>query len=156
MNLKPSKPINRRLAIVLALAGMWLASIVGVFCLIHFNDWFFLGLHGHDTTTIKEIGAFYVAYTGALLPAAYLPAMIIGLSDFRHPLRTTFWTVFAYHLIFSVIRVFRWPWRHTQDLDQWVPITAYLLSVLVLIGVSVFFAWCIMTFDRVRDRYFAH
>jgi hypothetical protein len=156
MNLKSSKPINRRLAIVLALASLWLASIVGVFCLIHFNDWFFLGLHGHDTTTIKEIGAYYLALTGAQLTAAFLAGAIIGSSDFKRPFRTTFWIVFVYHLVLSVIRAFHWPWISVQDLDQRVPIIAYTLSILLLIGFSVFSAWYMAAGRRVLGRYFAY
>ena len=150
-----SNPLNRRLAVFLALASKYLLSCIGVYYLIHYNDWsFFPGFHGHDATTIIQIGAFYLAYTGAQLPAAAFAGMFIASSDFRHPARTTFWTVAAYHLVGAVISAVRWPWISAHDLDQSVPIIASLISILILIGFSVFVTWFMPVFHRFNQRYF--
>jgi hypothetical protein len=85
-----SKPMNRKFAIPLALAVMWLLACIGILIFIHSDDWLFLGLHGHDANTIEQIGLFFMAWTAAQFPAASLAGMIIGSSDFIHPLRTTF------------------------------------------------------------------
>jgi hypothetical protein len=150
-----SNPLNRRLAVFLALASKYLLSCIGVYWLIHTNDWsFFPGFHGHDATTIMQIGAFYLAFTGAQLPAAAFASMFISLSDFRHPLRATFWTVAAYHLVGAVVSAVRWPWKSAPDLDQSVPIIASLISILIVIGFSVFITWFMPEFHRFNQRYF--
>jgi len=154
--MQASKPLNRRFAIALALVGMWLLSCIGVVVFIHSDDWLFFGLHGHDATTIEQIGAFFLAWTAAQLPAASFAGMIIGSSDFTHPLRTAFWTVSIYYLVISAIRVFHWPWRSLHNLDQSIPVLAYLISILVLIGFSVFVAWFMPVLHKVFQKYFAH
>ena len=154
--MQASKPLNRKFAIALALAGMWLLACIGVFVFIRSDDWWFSGLHGYDATTIEQIGGFFLAWTAAQFPAACIAGMIIGSSDFRHPLRTTFWTVTAYHMLLSAIRAVHWPWKSLHNLDQSVPILAYLVSILLLIGVSVFIAWFMPSFHRVFQRYFTH
>ncbi|HEX5397917.1 MAG TPA: hypothetical protein VFY06_02590, partial [Verrucomicrobiae bacterium] len=103
-----------------------------------------------------QIGAFYLAFTGAQLPAAAFAGMFIASSDFRRPLRATFWTVTAYHLVFAVISALRWPWKSAHDLDQSVPIFASLTSILILIGFSVFVAWFMPVFHKFNQNYFTH
>ena len=150
-----SNPLNRRLAILLALASKYLLSCIGVYWLIHYNYWWFFPVfHSHDATTVKQIGAFYLAFTGAQLPAAAVAGIFIASSDFRHPLRTTFWTVAAYHLLGAVISAVRWPWKSAHDLDQSVPINASLISILILIGFSVFITWFMPLFHKFNQRYF--
>ncbi|HEY2081588.1 MAG TPA: hypothetical protein VGI88_02300 [Verrucomicrobiae bacterium] len=135
---------------------MWLLACIGVLVFIHSSDWWFFGLRGHDANTIKQIGAFFVAWTAAQLPAAYFAGWAIRSSDFRHPLRTTFLTTAAYYLVFTVIRAFRWPWRSVHDLDQSVPVVAYLISIFSLILFSVFVAWFVPRYHRVFQKHFAH
>jgi hypothetical protein len=154
--MKTSKPLNRKLAIALALAGMWLLACIGVFVLTHSDDWWFIGVHGYDATTIEQIGGFFLVWTAVQFPAASFAGMIIGSSDFSHPLRTTFWTVAAYHLLLSGIRALHWSWTAFHDLNQSIPVLAYLVSILLLIGVSVFIAWFMPRFHKVFQRYFAH
>jgi hypothetical protein len=154
--MQASKPLNREFAIALALAGMWLLSCVGNFAWIHPDDWWFVPLRGYDATTILQIGGFYVALTGAHLPAASVAGMIMSASDFPRPLRTTFWTMASYHLFFSAIAAVHWPWAALHDLDQSIPILAYLLSTLLLIGVSMFFAWFMRRWHKIFQRYCAH
>jgi hypothetical protein len=151
-----SKPLNRKYAIALALVGMWLLSCIAVFVLVHSYDWEFFDLHGHDATTVEQIGAFYLAWTGAQLTAAGFAGMIIGSSDFAHPMRITFWTTAAYFLAFSSIRALHWPWQSLHNLDQVVPILAYLISMLSLIGFSVFAAWFMPKFYIYFQKHFAH
>ena len=147
------KPPSRRLAIVLALVGMWLLACIGILFEIYSGDWLFLGLHGHDANTIKQIGLFFMAWTAAQFPAAYFAGVIIGLSDFSHPLRTTFWTMAGYQLFFSVIRAVQWPWMRVPDLDQSIPVLAHLISAFLLIGVSVFSTWSTPKCLRVIQRH---
>jgi hypothetical protein len=80
--------------------------------------------------------------------------MIIASSNFRHPLYTTFWTGACYHLIFSAIRADYWPWAVVHNLDQSLPVLAYLVSTLLLIGTSVFFAWFMPHWYKLFQRYF--
>jgi hypothetical protein len=154
--MQASKPLNRKLAIILALATMWLFACIGVFIFIHSESMSFVGLHGYDAVTIGQVGGFYLAWIGVQFPAASFAGMIIDSSDFSHPLRTTFWTMAGYHFFFSAIRAVHWPWIAFHNLDQSIPILACLLSTLVLIGVSVFFAWFKPRFHKVCQRYFAH
>jgi hypothetical protein len=154
--MQASKSLNRRVAIVLALVSMWLASNVGVVVYFHLHDWWFFDLHGFDIVTIGQIGGFFLAWAAVQFPAASIAGMIIGSSDFSHPLRATFWTMAFYHLLLSVIRAFRWPWRFFQDLDQSIPVLAYLMSVLLLVGISVFFAWFMPRFHGFVQRRSAH
>ncbi len=135
---------------------MWLLACVGVFVLVHSDRWWFIGLDGYDATTIGQIGAFYLGWTGAQLPAAGFAGMIIGSSDFPHPLRTTFWTASGYHLVLSAIRAARWPWRELPDLDQSIPVLLYVVSTLLLVGVSVSLAWLMPRWHKAFQRYFAH
>ena len=79
--MQASKPLNRRFAIILALVGMWLLACIGVFIFIHPSDWWFFGLRGHDAATIGQIGAYYLARTGAQLPAAGFAGMAIAALD---------------------------------------------------------------------------
>ncbi|HLX94978.1 MAG TPA: hypothetical protein VKU37_04465 [Verrucomicrobiae bacterium] len=154
--MQASKPLNRKFAIALALAGMWLLACIGSFVVIRSYDWSFFGLRGYDATTIEQIGAFFVAWTAAQLPAACFAGMVIGSSGFSHPLRTTFWAVVVYYVVLSAIRAFHWPWRSLHDLNQSIPILAYLISVLLLIGFSVFVTWFMPRFHTVFQKYFAH
>jgi hypothetical protein len=139
--MQASKPLNRRVAVILALTGMWFLASIGVFLLLHTGEWVFIGLRGCDAITIGQIGGFFLAWFAAQIPAACFAGMIISSSDFSRPLRVTFWTMVVYHLLFSIIRAFRWPWGAFHDLNQSIPVLACLISVLLLIGVSVLFAW---------------
>jgi hypothetical protein len=150
------KPLNRRAAIILALAGMWLTACIGVFVFIHSSDWWFLGLRGHDAATIEQVAAFFLAWTAAQLPAACFAAVAIGSSDFRHPLRTTFFTTAVYYLVVTFIRAFHWPWQSFHDLNQSVPVTAYAVSILSLVLFSVFVVWFMPRFHRFFQKYSAH
>jgi hypothetical protein len=154
--MKPFNPIRQRLAIILALASLWLLSCIGVFLDIHSTDWLFLGLHGHDATTVKEVGLFFSAWASAQFPAAFVAGAFIGLSDSHHPIRTTLWTVGTYQVVSSLVRAFRWPWWSIQDLDQSIPIIAYIISILLVTGFCVFSAWVTVMFRWVVERYFTH
>jgi len=138
------KLLNHKLAIFIALAGMWLLACAGVFAFIHSSQWWFIGILG-ATNTIWQTVTFYLAWTGVQLPAAAFAGVIIGSSGFAYPLRTTFLTVGIYHLFFSVLRVASWPWTTVNGLDQWVLIMTYLASMLLLIGVGVLAAWLMPT-----------
>ena len=154
--MQASKPLSRKLAIILALAVTWLLSVIGVVIVSHSVSLGFVGLHGYDAVTIGQVGSFYLVWVGSQFPAASFGGMIIGSSDFTHPLSTTFWAMAGYHLLFSAIRAIHWPWTAFHNLDQSIPILAYLISILLLIGVSLFFAWFKPRFHRVFQRYFAH
>lgn len=154
--MQASKPLNRKLAVILALAIMWLLSVIGVIIVSHSVSLGFVWLHGYDVATIGQVGSFYLVWVGSQFPAASFGGIIISFSDFTHPLRTTFWAMAGYQLFFSAIRAFHWPWTAFQELDQSIPILAYLISILFLIGVSVFFAWFTPKYHKFWQRYFAH
>ncbi len=149
-----SKPIDRKLAIPLALAGMWLLACLGVDFFLDSSPWSFIALRGYDATTLGQIGAFFLGWTGAQLPAAGLAGIIIGSSDFTHPVRATFWTAFGYHLFASAVRVARWPWPEIHELDQSIPALAYVASTLLLVAVSVFVAWLTLRWHRFCETTF--
>jgi hypothetical protein len=148
-----SKPLNRKLAIPLALAGMWILAHAGVFLLVHSDRWLFIG---DKATTIVQIIMFYVTWTAVQVPAASIAGMVLVSSDFIHPLRTTFWTMAAYALFVSTITAFHWPWTAMPELDQSIPVAAHLISTLLLIGASVFFAWLLPRWNKVFQRHFRH
>ena len=141
---------------ILALAAMWLLSVIGVLFVSHSVNLGFVSLRGYNAVTIGQVGSFYLVCAGSQFPAASFGGMIIGSSDFAHPLRTTFWAMAGYHLFFSAIRAIHWPWTAFHDLDQSIPALAYLISILFLIGVSLFFAWFKPRFDKVVENYFSH
>ncbi len=154
--MQATRPLNRRFAIVLALASMWLLSSIGFIIVFRLEDCWFLGLRGYDLNTLGQIGGFFMIWTSGQIHGASFAGMIIGSSDFRHPLRTTFYTMATYELLMSVVRAFRWPWGAYHDLDQSIPILAYLISVLSLIGFSVFFCWFMPRFHAFFQKHFAH
>lgn len=161
--MQPRKPLNRQLTIVLAIASMWLVSNIGFvvgFQLLPkegiLNDWTFIGLRGYDIGTIGQIGAFFLAWFGVQIPAAYFAGVAIALSDFNHPLRVTFWTMASYHAVLSVVRAFHWLWRAFPELNQSIPVLFYLIAVFSLIGVSVFFTWFMPRLIARVQRYSAH
>ena len=151
-----SRPLSRKLALPLALAGTWLLTSVGVFLFLHSDQWWFIGLGGYDAATIGQIGTFYLCWAAVQLPAAAFLGMIIGSSDFTHPLCITFLTAVGYHFFFSAIRAARWPWTALHGLDQSIPVLAYLVSTALLIGVSVFHAWLMPKWYKLGQRYFGH
>jgi hypothetical protein len=120
------------------------------------KDMWLLNLHGHEMNTIAQVGGFFLIWTSGQVHWAGFAGVIIGLSDFRHPTRAAFWTMASYELLFSVLRAFRWPWGAFHDLDQSIPILASLLSVALLIGTSVFFAWFTPRFRAFFQKHFAH
>jgi hypothetical protein len=61
----------------------------------------------------------------------------------------------GYQLVMSVIRVVRWPWKQFHDLDQSIPILAYLASMVLLIGFTVFLAWFMPRFHRVVPKFYS-
>lgn len=151
--MQPPKPLNRRFAIVLALVCMWFGSSTGLTIVFRIQDWWFIDLHGYDLITLGQIGAFFMAWMAAQIPAAALVGVIIGSSDFKHPLRATFWTIASYEVVLSIVRGFRWPWGAFHDLDQSIPVLAYLISLFLLIGVSVFFSWFTPRFHAFVQRH---
>jgi hypothetical protein len=137
--MRPSGPLNGKLAIALALGSMWVLGCAGTYILITSEAWWF---DTYNPAAFKiEIRAFYLAWTGAQLPAAAVAGMVISASRFTHPARITFWTVAGYQLVFTIIRAFFWPWSKYPNLDQSVPIGACLVATVFLIGFSVFITW---------------
>lgn len=105
------------------------------------DSWSFIFLRGYDAGTLGQLGAFFLAWFGVQIPAAYLAGSAIACSDFKHPLRVTFWTMTIYEAALSIIRAVHWPWRGFPDLNQSIPILFYLTAVCSLIGISIFFTW---------------
>jgi len=149
---RPPGPLNGNLAIALALGSMWLLGCAGTYLLISTNAWWF---DTHDAAVLEiEIRAFYLAWTGTQLPAAALAGMVISISRFTHPARITFWTMAGYHLVFTIIRAFSWPWGKFPNVDQSVPIWACLIATLFLISFSVFITWFMPYWSKFFRRLF--
>lgn len=147
-------PLSCKMAIPLAVVGMWCFSFAGICVLVKFilvppNQWWFRWIIGILGTTwvrhpIWSIVPFYLAWTGVQLLGSGFAGIVIGLSGFARPLRTTFSTVTIYYALLSVLRVIICPWTEFHDiapLAYFVTLMVYLLSTLLLIGSSVLVAW---------------
>lgn len=153
--MQASKPINRILAILIALAGMWLLACAGVLILGRVDHWWFVGI-GNSYARLQQIVGSYLAWTGAQLPSAAFAGLIIGSSSFSHPLRVTFLTVLTYHLFFIAIYLPHLGWTDIQGSEQFTLILAHLASTLLLVGASVIVAWLMPMWHKVFERYFRH
>src|SRR5882762_7586399 len=80
-------PLNRKVALVLAIAAMWLLGGLGIYVLNASDHWFFIGLDRNDFYAVAQIGLYYFVCAGAQLPALWTAAFLIGRSDFQHPVR---------------------------------------------------------------------
>lgn len=139
------KPLNRKLAIFLVLLILWLVGSIGL-VLIHFQRWHFFLLAGHDTWPITQIGGYYLARVGAQLPALGLAAIIIGLSDFRRPVRAACFTALIYYGTMTLIRLARQPWTAAPNLDQRIPILAEVAQLILMVAFAGFFTWLFFSF----------
>jgi hypothetical protein len=139
------RPPTRKLAIFLAVVVMWLVGGIGLGLMHSAHPWYFILLGGYDIGTVGQIGGYYLARVGAQIPALGFAAIIIGMSQFRHPARTACFTALAYHGIMMAIRLARHPWSVAPDLDQSIPVVAevmQLILMVVFIGLFTrFFIW---------------
>jgi hypothetical protein len=145
--MQPSKQLKRILAIVIALAGMWLLALGGrvalyYFVIRHLGDyqWWFMCL-GNPYAEVHKIIVCYLGWIIAQLPAAAFAGLIIGLSSFSHPLRATFWIVLTYQLFLTAIYLPDLGWLDIQGSQQLTLMLAYFVSLFTLVGVSIFVAW---------------
>lgn len=145
--MQAAKPMDRKLAVGFALAGYWLLSTAGVYWEFRPRPVTLESLiiippgHSHDGWVVARILAFYIQWSGAQITAAFTAGVVLSLSDFVRPLRVTFLTMAAYHLVFFAISLVRWPWLKIPDLDQWVPALCELIARLHLIAWSMFAVW---------------
>lgn len=144
MQSTPKKPLDRRLAITLSVVVMWIVGGLGHWLLHSSQHWYFVLLNGYDAVTLGQIGSYYLARVGAQLPALGLAVIVIALSDFRHPVRTSCLTTFAFHGISTAIRLVRRPWSAMPDLDQSIPILAELAQLTLLVMFIGLIAWFFM------------
>jgi len=135
-----TRPLNRRLAISLAVLVMWLVGGIGL-ALIHSQRWHFFLLGGYDLSTLGQIGGYYLARVGAQLPAYALAAIIFGLSDFRRPARVACFTTLIYCGIMTSIRLARHHWAVAPNLDQSIPVLAEVAQAILLVAFVGFFTW---------------
>src|ERR1039458_6585455 len=75
-------PIKQRSAVIAAIVGMWLLASLGVFIVIRTGHWSIFP-SDDKSATIAQVGAFYLAFFGAQLPAIAFVAFIISRSAFR-------------------------------------------------------------------------
>jgi hypothetical protein len=134
------------LAIVIALAGMWLLALGGrialyYFVIRHLGDyqWWFMCL-GNPYAPVQQIVVCYIGFIIAQIPAAAFAGLIIGSSSFSHPLRATFWILVTYQLFLTAIDLPDLGWLDIQGSQQLTLMVAYFISLLTLIGVSMFVA----------------
>ena len=140
--LKP--PLNRRLTLILAVGAMWLLGGLGISVLHRSAHWFFVGLDDYDATTLVQIGAYYFACVGAQLPALWTAAVIIGLSDFAHPVRTACFATLGLQGALFVARLVLWRWSPVAPgLNPSTPLLAELAYVALLVAHEVFLAWLV-------------
>ncbi len=135
------------LAIVIALAGMWLLALGGrlglyYFVIRHLGDyqWWFMCL----VNPYAEVHKIIVSYLGwiiAQVPAAAFAGLIIGSSSFSHRLRAAFWIVLTYQLLLTAIYLPDLGWLDIQGSQQLTLMMAYFVSLFTLVGVSMFVAW---------------
>lgn len=135
------KSLSRPLAVVLALAGYWLMTIV---------DYWLLGRHERPEFSDLlipgpflnlQIGLHYLGWISSQGTAALTAGVIVACSNFSRPVRATFWIMLAYHSVFFAIRMFHWPWVVMQDLNQAIPVVFEVIAMLLLIGLSMGATW---------------
>jgi len=141
MSATRKKPLNRKLAIFLAVVVMWLVGGIGLGLMHSVYHWDFLLLGGYDAGTLGQIGGYYLARVGAQVPALGFAAIIFGLSDFRHPVRTACLTTFASEGIMTAIRLVRHSWAVAPDLNQSIPVLAEVAQLLLMVAFIGFSAW---------------
>jgi hypothetical protein len=141
MSATRKKPLNRKLAIFLAVIIMWLVGGIGLVIMHSIHPWNFLLLDGYDVGTLGQIGGYYLARVGTQVPALGFAAIIIGRSDFRHPIRTACLTAFAYQGIMTAIRLVKQPLAVAPDLDQSIPVFAEVAQLFLMVVFIGFFTW---------------
>lgn len=135
-------PIKQRIAVITAFVGMWLLASLGGFMVIRTGDWSIF-TSDDRSATIVQIGAFYLAFFGAQLPAIAFVAFIISRSAFRHPVLVVGLVTFIYQLVRLAINVARWPWSHASGIEWWVPVGFDLTGIVVLALLAMVMAWMI-------------
>jgi hypothetical protein len=142
------RPLKRKIAILAALSVMWLGGGIGLWLLHRDGGWDFILLNGHDIGTVAQIGAYYLARVAAQLPSVGIAVMIIGMSDFKHPVRIACVTVLGYHGVMTVIRLlFGRAWPSVPSLDQRVPALAELAQLGLLVVLAGFVTWFMFWMD---------
>jgi hypothetical protein len=120
---------------------MWILGGIGLGLMHSAYHWWFFGLGGYDVVTLGQIGGYYLARASAQTPAIALAAMIIGISQFRHPVRTACLTAFVFEGIKTVISLVRNPWSVAPNLNQSIPVLAELAQLIWLVAFIGFFTW---------------
>lgn len=130
-----SASLYRIFALVTAFAGMWLFACAGVFILGRIDTSWFVGIGAY--TEPSQIARSYLEWTAAQLPAAAFVGLVIGLSDFRQPIRVTFWAVVMSHLLLTAIYFPELGWSDLGGLARCGSIAGYFISQVILVGASV-------------------
>jgi hypothetical protein len=133
-------PIKQRSAVIAAIVGMWLLASLGVFIVIRTGHWSIFP-SDDKSATIAQVGAFYLAFFGAQLPAIAFVAFIISRSAFRHPVLVAGLVTFIYQLVRFTIHVARWPRSRASDIEWWVPVGFDLAGIIVLALLVMVMAW---------------
>jgi len=136
-------PLNRRLALILALLSLWLVGALGSLLL---SGWQFVGLDD-DANAIFQVGLFYLARAAALLPSATLAGIILAKSKFARPVLAAFLTVAGNHAASLVLRAaFRWPWSAVPGVSAIIPVAGELVSIFLLAACGALSAFCVVKF----------
>ena len=133
MHVLCKRPLNPKIAIFSAVVIMWAVGGVGLGLMHATLDWSFIQLGGYNAGTIGQIGGYYIARFGAQVPGLSVAAVIIALSQFRHPARVACFTVMAFQGIMTLFRLARHPWSVTPDLDQSIPVFAEITQLILMI-----------------------
>ncbi len=138
--------LSRKTAILLAVLAMWILGSIGLGLMNWADHPWFLELRGYDVRTLGQIGGYYLERVGAVTPGIGLAAMIIGISQFRHPVRTACLTAFVFEGILTVIRLVRNPWSVVPNLNQSIPVLAEIAQLILLVAFIGFFTWFFIRF----------
>ena len=144
-------PLNRKLALVLAVASMWLLGGLGTYLVDISDHWFFIALDGYDFTTLSQIGLYYFTCASAQLPALVIAAWLIAMSDFRHPVRIALYVTLAVHGLLFAVRAFMWRWSIVPGLNQSIPILAGFAYIAYAVASTVLLTWL---FTKPLARFF--
>ena len=158
MTASPKKPLNRKLAVILAVLVLWLVGGIGL-GVMNVHGWYFFLLGGYDFGTLGQIGSFYLVRVGVQVPSLGVAAFIFRLSDFPRPVSTACLTAFTFCGIMTAIHLVRQPWAVLPDLDQSIPILAEVAQLILMVGFIGFFTWFFIWFAAWLDtgalaRYF--
>jgi hypothetical protein len=142
--------------VIVAVIGVWVLGGVGTSLLVHslvVADPLFFAPFGVDDAVIqRRVWLFFLLRFTALMPSLTFAAIVITMSELRHPMRAAFWIALGFQLWHLGFQLFRWPWSAIPGLDQSIPILAEGATLVLIVGCTVLFTWLLLIYDKWKAR----